>query len=188
MKIILLKYFLYLNAIKILKLKLLKKNAIYWPAERKKRSSVEKARLCTPPLWWSKVVRHVPFWTFQMQMRLLAPIHPPDADAMVCARDTHRLSRSVEIYRRNHQLISRFFTELYADKCKMQWIQGAVMITALKLHISYRDDKEQSLFPEWNYTCSQPEVKQEIEQRCPGDRPTLSTGRPPQSSHALVHG
>lgn len=147
MKIILLKYFLYLNAIKILKLRNYFKNAIYWPAERKKRSSVEKARLCTPPLWWSKVVRHVPFWTFQMHMRLLAPLLPPDADAMVCARYTHRLSRSVEIYRRNHQLISIFFTELYADKCKMQWIQGAVMITALKWPISCRDDREQSLFP-----------------------------------------
>lgn len=149
---------------------------------------MEKARLCTPPLWWNKVVRHVPFWTFQMQMRLLAPLLPPDADAMVCATYTHRLSRSVEIYRRNHQLISIFFTELYADKCKMQWIQGAVIITALKLPISCRDNREQSLFPEWNYTCSQPELKQEIKQRCPGEMPTLSTWKPLQSSYALVHG
>lgn len=63
-------------------------NTIYWPAERKKRSSAEKARLCTSPLWWNKVVRHVPFWTSQMQMRLLAPLHPPDADAMICERIT----------------------------------------------------------------------------------------------------
>lgn len=113
---------------------LLFKYAFNWPAESKKRSSEEKVRRCTSPLWWNKVVRHVPFWTFQMQMRLLAPWLPPDADAMVWTRVTHReneyrshrfrirlsgISRSVEVYRQKHQLIAIIFhSATYADNLR----------------------------------------------------------------------
>lgn len=111
-------------------------SAFNWPAESKKRSSEEKVRHCTSPLWWNKVVRQVPFWTFQMQMRLLAPWPPPDADANVWTRFTHReneyrshscrglsgISRSAEVYRQKHQLIALFFhSNICADNLRRLW-------------------------------------------------------------------
>lgn len=110
-------------------------NVFNWPAESKKRSSEEKVRHCTSPLWWNKVVRHVPFWTFQMQMRLLALWLPPDADAMVWTRVTHReneyrshsfrrlISRSAEVSRHKHQLIGIIFhSATYADNLRRLWL------------------------------------------------------------------
>lgn len=58
----------------------------YWPTEIKKRSSLEKARHCTAPLWWEMVLWQALVWTSQMQMRLLVPLMPPAADATVWMR------------------------------------------------------------------------------------------------------